>query len=220
MAAKLPPLMVSVGEEDFLVTTGTTVNDPAIGLFVDLNGDPVRGTLMFSTYPRAMSPPDPQKRLISAINYPFVFAMMQDFNVEIHSVETQQIVQRIQSPLLTGTATITRAPPGTQLCLEPLAQKLLMVPFSQPTPSPQRKKEEIQIARRLAMTSSRIYLSSATSISCIIPTPWVLQADGLLDANQVDEALALADQATQVMDDLQVDAERLVHPLPIPTTRC
>ena len=57
MAAKLPPLMVSVGEEDFLVTTGTTVNDPAIGLFVDLNGDPVRGTLMFSTYPRAMSPP-------------------------------------------------------------------------------------------------------------------------------------------------------------------
>jgi len=51
----LPPLMVSVGEEDFLVTTGTTIQDPAIGMFVDLNGDPVRGTLMFSTYPRAMS---------------------------------------------------------------------------------------------------------------------------------------------------------------------
>lgn len=51
----LPPLMVSVGEEDFLVTTGTRINDPAIGLFVDLNGDPVRGTLMFSSYPRAMS---------------------------------------------------------------------------------------------------------------------------------------------------------------------
>ena len=51
----LPPLMVSVGEEDFLVTTGTTINDPAMGVFVDLNGDPTRGTLMFSTYPRAMS---------------------------------------------------------------------------------------------------------------------------------------------------------------------
>ena len=51
----LPPLMVSVGQEDFLVTTGTTIRDPAIGLFVDLNGDPVRGTLMFSSYPRAMS---------------------------------------------------------------------------------------------------------------------------------------------------------------------
>lgn len=52
---KLHPLMVSVGEDDFLVTTGTTMTDPAIGMFVNLNGDPVRGTLMFSTYPRAMS---------------------------------------------------------------------------------------------------------------------------------------------------------------------
>jgi vacuolar protein sorting-associated protein 3 len=51
----LPPLMVSVGEDDFLVTTGTAISDPAIGLFVNLNGDPVRGTLMFSTYPRALS---------------------------------------------------------------------------------------------------------------------------------------------------------------------
>lgn len=50
----LPPLIASVGEDDFLVTTGTTLNDPAIGMFVDLNGDPVRGTLMFSTYPRTM----------------------------------------------------------------------------------------------------------------------------------------------------------------------
>lgn len=55
MGALLPPLMVSVGEEDFLVTTGTTFHDPALGMFIDLNGDPVRGTLMFSTYPKAMS---------------------------------------------------------------------------------------------------------------------------------------------------------------------
>ena len=51
----LPPLMVSVGEDDFLVTTGSTLEDPALGMFIDLNGDPVRGTLMFSSYPRAMS---------------------------------------------------------------------------------------------------------------------------------------------------------------------
>lgn len=50
----LPPLMVSVGEDDFLVTTGMTVGDPALGMFVDMNGDAVRGTLMFSTYPRAL----------------------------------------------------------------------------------------------------------------------------------------------------------------------
>jgi len=53
--ARLPPLMVSVGEEDFLVTTGTTLKDPALGLFVNLEGDAVRGNLVFSTYPRAIS---------------------------------------------------------------------------------------------------------------------------------------------------------------------
>lgn len=53
--ATLPPLMVSVGEEDFLVTTGMTLKDPALGLFVNLEGDAVRGNLVFSTYPRAIS---------------------------------------------------------------------------------------------------------------------------------------------------------------------
>ena len=52
--SSLYPLIVSVGEEDFLVTTGTNLEDPAIGMFVDLNGYPVRGSLMFSTYPRSM----------------------------------------------------------------------------------------------------------------------------------------------------------------------
>lgn len=53
--ASLPPLMVSVGEQDFLVTTGMTLKDPALGLFVNLEGDAVRGNLVFSTYPRAIS---------------------------------------------------------------------------------------------------------------------------------------------------------------------
>jgi vacuolar protein sorting-associated protein 3 len=51
----LPPLIASVGEEDFLVTTGTSLQDPAIGMFIDLFGEAVRGTLMFSNYPRALS---------------------------------------------------------------------------------------------------------------------------------------------------------------------
>jgi vacuolar protein sorting-associated protein 3 len=51
----LPPLIASIGEDDFLVVTGTSLQDPSIGMFVDLTGEPVRGTLMFSTYPRTLS---------------------------------------------------------------------------------------------------------------------------------------------------------------------
>ena len=138
--------------------------------------------------------------------------MMQDFSVEIHSVESQQVVQIISSPLINGNATITRVPDGSKFCLEPVAQKLLMVPFeSQKELSPRRTDEEVQVARRLAMASSRIYISSNTNLSCILPTPWYLQADALLDANRVEEALALSSQASQEMDEMHSDAERLVH---------
>jgi len=137
---------------------------------------------------------------------------MQDFSVEIHSVESQQVVQIISSPLINGNATITRVPDGSKFCLEPVAQKLLMVPFeSQKELSPRRTDEEVQVARRLAMASSRIYISSNTNLSCILPTPWYLQADALLDANRVEEALALSSQASQEMDEMHSDAERLVH---------
>jgi hypothetical protein len=139
--------------------------------------------------------------------------MMQNFDVEIHSVESQQVVQMVNSPFLSGSATISRVPEGSTLCLEPMAQKLLMVPFdsTQQTPT-KRRDEEVQIARRLAMISSRIYISSNNSLSCIITSPWFLQADALLDANRVEEALLLADKASQVMDAMHFDAERLVPP--------
>jgi hypothetical protein len=138
--------------------------------------------------------------------------MMQNFDVEIHSVESQQVIQIITSPYLSGNATITRVPDGSKFCLGALAEKLLMVPFgsTQNTPT-KRRDEEVQIARRLSMISSRIYIASSTTLSTVITSPWLLQADTLLDSNRVEEALALADQASQVMDDMQFDTERLVH---------
>src|SRR5579862_4345537 len=149
--------------------------------------------------------------LTKAITYPHVFVVMQNFDVEIHSVETLQSLQTISSSYINGSATIARVPEGNKFCLEDLAEKLLMVPFNeeQVTP-PKRRDEEIQITRRLAMMSSRIYIASNTTLSSIISTPWLLQADSALDANRIEEALAMAEMAAQVMDDVHFDAERLV----------
>jgi len=139
---------------------------------------------------------------------------MQSSEVEIHSVETQQVVQTIQSPALGGTATITRIPNGANFCLPKMAEKLLMVPFDANfATAAQRRDEEVQVARRLSMVSSHIALASGRTLGTIIPQPWFLQADALLDANRVEEALALADQVSRSIDDMQFDAERLVLPL-------
>lgn len=139
--------------------------------------------------------------------------MMQNFDVEIHSVESLQVVQIVNSSFVSGNATITRVPEGSTFCLETLARKLLMVPLD-PSQEPPKKRrdEEVQIARRLAMVSSRIYMASNTTLSSIITPPWLLQADALLDSNRVEDALTLADQASQAMDEMHFDAERLVNP--------
>lgn len=50
----LTPLIVSPTPNEFLLTTGTTPSEPGVGMFVNLDGDVVRGTLEFSSYPKAL----------------------------------------------------------------------------------------------------------------------------------------------------------------------
>ncbi|KAK0827392.1 hypothetical protein LTR73_005629 [Friedmanniomyces endolithicus] len=51
---RLPPNIVSPTANEFLLTTGTKMDEPGVGMFVNLEGDVVRGTLEFSTYPTSL----------------------------------------------------------------------------------------------------------------------------------------------------------------------
>lgn len=50
----LPPNMASPTPTEFLLTTGTKANEPGVGMFVNLEGDVVRGTMEFTTYPHCL----------------------------------------------------------------------------------------------------------------------------------------------------------------------
>ena len=50
----LKPHICSPTPTEFLLTTGTTAGEPGVGIFVNLDGDVVRGTLQFKRYPRAV----------------------------------------------------------------------------------------------------------------------------------------------------------------------
>lgn len=54
LSSNLRPHIVSPSASEFLLTTGTTPIEPGVGLFVNLDGDVVRGTLQFSRYPTAV----------------------------------------------------------------------------------------------------------------------------------------------------------------------
>lgn len=69
ISSNLRPHIVSPSASEFLLTTGTTPTEPGVGLFVNLDGDVVRGTLQFSRYPTAvvvdMNEPDLESSLQS-----------------------------------------------------------------------------------------------------------------------------------------------------------
>jgi vacuolar protein sorting-associated protein 3 len=50
----LRPHILSLTPNDFLLTTGTTDNEPGVGMFVNLEGDVVRGTIEFESYPESI----------------------------------------------------------------------------------------------------------------------------------------------------------------------
>jgi hypothetical protein len=47
----LKPHVSTPTPNEFLLTTGTSADDPAVGMFVNLDGDVVRGTIQFESYP-------------------------------------------------------------------------------------------------------------------------------------------------------------------------
>ncbi len=50
----LPANIVTPTPNEFMLTTGTTLEEPGIGMFVNLDGDPSRGPLEFSSYPESL----------------------------------------------------------------------------------------------------------------------------------------------------------------------
>ena len=53
-AVPLKPHILSLTPNEFLLTTGTTGGEPGVGIFVNLEGDVVRGTIEFERYPESI----------------------------------------------------------------------------------------------------------------------------------------------------------------------
>ena len=63
---RMQPHVLSPSPNEFMLTTGTSLEEPGVGMFVNLDGDVSRGTLEFDRYPEAVlaytfpSPTDPE----------------------------------------------------------------------------------------------------------------------------------------------------------------
>ena len=97
------PMIQVVTEEEFLILSWTGAN--TMGVFINLNGDPVRGTLQWPSHPlsvcsSSLSPHLFATDCVTALEYPYVTALLPDQTIEVHSVESQEIVQTVPAPPL------------------------------------------------------------------------------------------------------------------------
>ncbi|KAI0279038.1 hypothetical protein BGY98DRAFT_1096408 [Russula aff. rugulosa BPL654] len=81
------PMIQVVADEEFIILSWTGAG--TMGLFINLNGDPVRGTLQWPSHPLSVS-----------LEYPYVTALLQDQTIVVHNVESQEVVQTVPAPPL------------------------------------------------------------------------------------------------------------------------
>jgi len=81
------PSITVIGPNEFLILSWTGAT--TLGLFITADGDPVRGTLGWPSHPKSI-----------CLDYPYITSLLPNNTIEIHSVETQAIVQVIGAPPL------------------------------------------------------------------------------------------------------------------------
>jgi len=79
------PSITVINESEFLIASWTGAS--TIGIFVNGDVDPVRGTLQWPAHPQVV-----------CLDYPYITALLPNKTIEIHSLETQEIVQVVPAP--------------------------------------------------------------------------------------------------------------------------
>ncbi|CEG63955.1 hypothetical protein RMATCC62417_01017 [Rhizopus microsporus] len=195
------PLMAVVRKDEFLVVSGGSgAGNQTIGIFVNPNGDAIRGTLQWPSYPKSL-----------CVEFPYVAALLSNHTIEIHNILDQNLLQRIPlDPVMEPRGMAFGH--GIKVWMDALATSLKRSPWKQ---EPTDSELQVQLQREIIKYSTitaRILLYGKDSVLAQVTTPLTIQVDGLLERNLVEEAMQLAEQAKNTMsedDQGTVYAERL-----------
>lgn len=195
------PLMAVVRKDEFLVVSGGSgAGNQTIGIFVNPNGDAIRGTLQWPSYPKSL-----------CVEFPYVAALLSNHTIEIHNILDQNLLQRIPlDPAMEPRGMAFGH--GIKVWMDALATSLKRSPWKQELTD---SELQVQLQREIIKYSTitaRILLYGKDSVLAQVTTPLTIQVDGLLERNLVEEAMQLAEQAKNTMsedDQGTVYAERL-----------
>ncbi|KAI5122616.1 hypothetical protein M0805_008706 [Coniferiporia weirii] len=207
-ATRVKPLATPISDEEFLILSD--MGQSAMGVFITGNGDPVRGTLEWPSYPESI-----------CVDYPYVAALLSNRTIEIHSIETQAIVQVIPAPTASEPFALLPSHAGYFVPTTQKTSKLKLVtvrldnelPVSDFPPAP-----PLKMPPRLPLPPrSNALILSGNSIQAMTPSTLISQAESLLESHRIDDVIDLADQnqrkllGTGVVDDELADELKYVY---------
>ncbi|KAF9917492.1 hypothetical protein FBU30_000717, partial [Linnemannia zychae] len=193
----LKPVCIPITEDEFLLASATSSGQTAIGIFCSGAGDPVRGTLQWSSYPRALG-----------IEFPYVVALLKGNIIQIHNILDQSLVQTLRFDSNLELRTLVQGP-GLAVWMSSLA-RILALQTKQPSVINDQNRQEVN---RIATVMARILFAGKDTVSALITTPLVLHADNLLQNGRVEEALLLSEKATATISEENRHRERLQYEL-------
>lgn len=191
------PLVTVVRKDEFLVVSGSAENQ-TIGIFVNANGDAIRGTLQWSSYPKSL-----------CVEFPYVAALLRNQSIEIHNILDQQLLQTIPLDPAMEAKDMTFGH-GIKVWMDVLAKKLKKHAWHQSQMDVELESLLQREISRYATAAARILVFGKDSVMAQVTTPLIVQVDTLLEKNSVEEAMQLAEQAKNtISSDNNVYVERL-----------
>ncbi|KAF9105528.1 transforming growth factor, beta receptor associated protein 1 [Mortierella sp. AM989] len=192
----LKPVCIPIAGDEFLLASATSSGQTAIGIFCTGSGDPVRGTLQWSSYPKAL-----------AVEYPYVAALLRGNVIEVHNILDQKLAQTIRFEPTLELRTLIQGP-GMAVWMSTLAKVLNQRQHNEDQQRPDSERSQ-QEANRIPSVLARVLIAGKDSVSALVTTPLVLHADSLLQKGRVEEALLLSEKTTATMSSENLHRERL-----------
>ncbi|THH03162.1 hypothetical protein EW145_g6477 [Phellinidium pouzarii] len=211
-STRVKPLVSPISDEEFLILSN--MGPSTMGVFVASNtGDPVRGTLEWPSYPESI-----------CLDYPYIAALLSNRTIEIHSIETQAVVQVISAPSTSEPRIILPSHAGYMVPSMQKTNKLRLVTFrlddgiagDQSPPPPPLPLPKSSSRPPLFPRSNTLVLSN-NSVQALLPSTVISQAESLLESHRIDDAVELADQnqrkllGSSITDDELADELRYVY---------
>lgn len=162
-AQVLKPVCIAITENEFLLASATTSGQTAIGIFCSGAGDPVRGTLQWSSYPRALG-----------IEFPYVAALLRGNIIEVHNILDQNLVQTIRFDSALEIRTLVQGP-GLAVWMSSLARALVQ--------QSETESQSQQETNRIATVLARVLFAGKDTVSALVTTPLVLHVSQIFFAS-------------------------------------